>query len=214
MEDPDVIGLTWPAVRKAAVAYAAEPPSGAVDRLVDMFGRSEWEPRFFAVCAIGSLAGSDPRALDALRAFADSEPDWQINEGLAFAFDDYCAAVGYEAALPEIRRWLASGHANVRRTVSEGLRRWTDARRPYFHDHPEQAVALLGTLRGDESPYVQKSVGNAMRDVWRAHPDLVLAAIREWVAEDPTAKGRRTVARLALKNAVVDDPTLERLWKP
>lgn len=83
--------------------------------------------------------------------------------------------------------------------MSEGLRRWTDPRRKYFHDHPEQAIALLSTLRADDSPYVQKSVGNAMRDIWRSHPDLVVSAIEEWTAEDPDARGRRTIARLALK---------------
>lgn len=191
--------MTWPAVRKEALAFSAAPPKDAVDQLVALFAEEDWEPRFFAVCAMGPLAATDPRALEALRAFAESEPDWQINEGLAFAFDDYCAGVGYEEALPEIRAWLVSPHANQRRTVSEGLRRWTDPRRKYFHDHPEQAIALLSTLRADDSPYVQKSVGNAMRDIWRSHPDLVVSAIEEWTAEDPDARGRRTIARLALK---------------
>ena len=197
---PSVLaGKTWPAVRKLALAYSIEPPPDAVDELVTLFAEPEWESRFFAVCAIGPIAATDPRALDALRAFAESEPDWQINEGLAFAFDDYCAGVGYEQALPEIRAWLASEHANQRRTVSEGLRRWTDPRRAYFHEHPDKAVTLLSTLRADDSPYVQKSVGNAMRDIWRTHPDLVVRAIESWTAEDPASRGRRTIARLALK---------------
>jgi hypothetical protein len=199
---PDVLGKTWPAVRKAALAWSTAAPPDAVDELVGLFAAQPWELRFFAVSAIGPLAGADPRALEALRSFAESEPDWQINEGLAFAFDDYCAVIGYEEALPEIHRWLASEHANQRRAVSEGLRRWTDARRPYFHEHPDEAVRLLATLRADDSPYVQKSVGNAMRDIWRAHPDLVLDAIREWTEEDPDSRGRRTIARLALKGAV------------
>ncbi|MBK9740735.1 MAG: DNA alkylation repair protein [Actinobacteria bacterium] len=214
---PDAAGLdgkTWPTVRKEALAFAAEDPADAVAHLEALFARPEWEPRFFAVCAVGPLAATDPAALRALRAFAASEPDWQINEGLAFAFDDYCAGVGYEQALPEIRSWLGSEHANQRRTVSEGLRRWTDARRPYFHHHPDEAVALLATLRGDDSPYVQKSVGNAMRDIWKAHPDLVLEAVRAWVGEEPGSRGRRTIARLALKAAVIDDPELEALWRP
>lgn len=212
--DPaDLLGRTWPAVRKEALVFAASPTPDAVDELVSLFAEPAWEPRFFAVCAMGPIAATDPRALFALRDFAASEPDWQINEGLAFAFDDYCAGIGYEEALPEIRLWLASEHANQRRTVSEGLRRWTDARRPYFHAHPEAAVDLLSTLRGDDSPYVQKSVGNAMRDIWRTHPDLVLTAVRSWLSEDPSSRGRRTIAKLALKTAVVDDPSLESLWK-
>jgi hypothetical protein len=212
VEATDILGRTWPAVRARAVAFAADPPPDAVAVLAGLFARPEWEPRFFAVCALGPLAGRDPTALALLRDIADSDVDWQINEGLAFAFDDYCAGIGYEQALPEIRSWLGAASPNRRRAVSEGLRRWTDARRPYFHENPDEAVALLGTLRADPSPYVQKSVGNAMRDIWRAHPDLVVAAIRAWTAEDPTAKGRRTMAKLALKQAVVDEPGLESLW--
>lgn len=81
-------------MRKEALAFSAAPPKDAVDQLVALFAEEDWEPRFFAVCAMGPLAATDPRALEALRAFAESEPDWQINEGLAFAFDDYCAGVG------------------------------------------------------------------------------------------------------------------------
>jgi 3-methyladenine DNA glycosylase AlkC len=212
MDPATVIGKTWPAVRKEALAFAATSPPDAVEQLVALFARPEWEPRFFAVCAVGPIAATDARALDALREIAAADLDWQINEGLAFAFDDYCAGVGYEQALPEIRRWLAAEHVNQRRAVSEGLRRWTDARRPYFHEHPEDAVALLSTLRADDTPYVQKSVGNAMRDIWRAHPALVVDAVRAWVAEDPQARGRRAIAKLALRVAVEEDPSLATLW--
>lgn len=212
MDAATIIGKTWPTVRKEALAFVATPPEDGVDQLRAFFARPEWEPRFFAVCALGPLASTSPPALSALREIAASDVDWQINEGLAFAFDDYCAGVGYEQALPEIRRWLASDHANQRRAVSEGLRRWTDKRRPYFHAHPDEAVALLSTLRADDSAYVQKSVGNAMRDIWRAHPGLVLDAVRAWVAEDPTARGPRTIAKLALRVAAETDPSLAALW--
>ena len=195
----DVIGKTWPAVRQAAQAFAATPGPAAVDALVAAYARPEWEPRFFAVCALGPIAAADCAALAALRHIAETNLDWQINEGLAFAFDDYCARTGYEQALPEIKRWLASAYPSQRRAVSEGLRRWTDPRRRYFHEHPDEAVALLAVLRGDDSPYVQKSVGNAMRDIWRAHPALVERAMSCWLAEDPSARGRRTIAKLALR---------------
>ena len=194
-----LIGKKWPAVRQAARTFAASPGPGAVDTLVAAYARPSWEPRFFAVCASGPIAATDSAALAAMRHIAETNLDWQINEGLAFAFDDYCARTGYEQALPEIRRWLASEHPNQRRAVSEGLRRWTDARRPYFHQHPDEAVGLLAVLCGDDSPYVQKSVGNAMRDIWRAHPALVESAVSAWLAEDPSARGRRTIAKLALR---------------
>ena len=55
----------------------------------------------------------------------------------------------------------------MRRAVTEGLRIWTG--RPYFHNHPEVAIQLLSQLRNDESEYVRKSVGNALRDISKKH---------------------------------------------
>lgn len=198
---PNLDGLTWPSVRKAALAYAEDPPKGAVRELVALFGNDDWASRFFAVCALGPIAVRQKSALTALARIADSDVDWQVNEGLAFAFDDYCAGVGYESALPEIRAWLAAPSVNRNRAVTEGLRRWTDKRRPYFHQHPRDAVALIGSVRATDSQYLQKSVGNAMRDIWRAHPELVEETIAAWLAEAPEDKGRQRIAKLALRDA-------------
>jgi len=72
--------------------------------------------------------------------------------------------------------------ANVRRAVTEGLRIWTS--RPYFKEHPEQAVQLLSQLKDDPSEYVRKSTGNALRDISRKHPDLVRAELKKWDMDD------------------------------
>ncbi len=71
----------------------------------------------------------------------------------------------------------------MRRAVSEGLRIWTH--RPYFKQHPEQAVALLGRLKADGHAYVRKSAGNALRDISRFHKALVAAEVGTWDLEDP-----------------------------
>ena len=69
----------------------------------------------------------------------------------------------------------------MRRAVTEGLRIWT--RRPYFRDHPGDAIARLSKLRSDASEYVRKSVGNALRDISKKHPELVAAELRTWSLE-------------------------------
>src|SRR5689334_8279889 len=97
---------------------------------------------------------------------------------LAQAFDRYCADTGYEQALSVIEDWLADSHPNVRRAVTEGLRIWTS--KPYFRDHPDLTINLLSQRRDDESEYVRKSVGNALRDISRKHKALVKAEIRTW----------------------------------
>ena len=118
----------------------------------------------------------------------------RVQEVLAKAFDEFCAVKGYEEALPVIDEWLSDPHPNVRRAVTEGLRIWTS--RPYFRDHPGDAVSRLSRLRGDSSEYVRKSVGNALRDISKKHPDLVAAELETWSLE---TKEVSQVYRLASK---------------
>ncbi|TME13935.1 MAG: hypothetical protein E6I80_01070 [Chloroflexi bacterium] len=45
---------------------------------------------------------------------------------------------------------------------------------------PEVAVRLLSTLKDDESEYVRKSAGNALRDISRKHKDVVAEELKTW----------------------------------
>lgn len=211
----ELIGRKWTELRAEARAFAsaASDPAAARAMAEGWYAHAAWEPRYYAVIALGELAGRDARALDLLHDRCAHDPSWQVNEALAMAFDRYCATVGYEAALPIITAWLCAPHANLRRAVSEGLRPWTARSRPYFAAHPEQAIALLGLLRDDESRYVQESAGNALRDVSRRHFALVLAALEEWAAELPESRARRTITRFALERAIKTDPSLRRLYE-
>ena len=109
-----------------------------------------------------------------------------MQEILAQAFDRFCADTGYEQALPTIIDWLSDESPNVRRAVTEGLRIWTS--RPYFKDHPGDAIALLSQHRADPSEYLRKSVGNALRDISKKHPDLVRAELARWDLADKRTK--------------------------
>jgi 3-methyladenine DNA glycosylase AlkC len=131
---------------------------------------------------------------------------------LAMAFDDYCAAVGYEHAILVMQQWLHAPQPKLRRAVSEGLRPWTASKRVVFAHNPQLAIALLGTLKDDPSRYVQESTGNALRDISRKHLDLVIAALRAWRAEQPDSQPRRTVAKFALEQAVKENESLRELY--
>lgn len=204
-------GKSWSALRREAAEIA--PIAGAFELATTWYAHDAWEVRYVAVSVLGRLAGQDERALAFLFDRCGQDPAWQVHEALAMAFDDYCAVVGYQAALPVLDRWLASPHPSVRRAVTEGLRPWTAAKRGWFAAHPESAIALLGRLRDDESRSVRESVGNALRDIARKHPTLVLDAIRAWLAERPDSSARRTIARHALKHAVQADPSLAALYQ-
>jgi 3-methyladenine DNA glycosylase AlkC len=152
------------------------------------------QARSIGVFILGMMAAQDDDALQALKKQAGRDSDWRVQEIIAKAFDRYCADRGYEAALPVIRAWLADPSAKVRRAVTEGLRIWTG--RPYFRDHPEVAVALLSQFRNDDSEYLRKSAGNALRDISKRHPELVMRAVEGWNLDE---RGTRQTHKLATR---------------
>jgi 3-methyladenine DNA glycosylase AlkC len=212
MDSDALIGKSWSAIRQAARAFLRQPQPDAFEQALAMYAHPAWEVRSFALALLGGLAVVDPRALAFLFERCGDDPAWQANEALAMAFDDYCAAVGYEQAIPLMRQWLQAPQANLRRAVSEGLRPWTASKRAIFAQNPQLAIELLGTLKDDPSRYVQESTGNALRDISRKHFDLVLAALRAWLAEQPQSQARRTVAKFALEQAVKADSSLRELY--
>lgn len=166
--------------RRARSDYASFDPEQA-RRVAFLAYRSEaYQVRMYAVFLLGHLS-QESDVLSFLRDDVSADSNWRVQEVLAKAFDYFCAVRGYEAALPVIDEWLSDSRPNVRRAVTEGLRIWTS--RPYFRDHPGDAVSRLSRLRGDSSEYVRKSVGNALRDISKKHPDLVAAELRTWSLE-------------------------------
>ena len=166
--------------RRARSDYASFDPEQA-RRVAFLAYRSEaYQVRMYAVFLLGYLS-QESDVLSFLRDDVSADSNWRVQEVLAKAFDDFCAVRGYEAALPVIDEWLSDPRPNVRRAVTEGLRIWTS--RPYFRDRPGDAVSRLSRLRGDSSEYVRKSVGNALRDISKKHPELVAAELRTWSLE-------------------------------
>jgi 3-methyladenine DNA glycosylase AlkC len=212
MDVTTLVGQNWSAIRQAGRDFLSAAPPDAFEQAVEWYRHPAWEVRAFALAILGGLTTHDQRAAAFLFEHCGTDPAWQANEALAMAFDDYCAALGYAQAIPLIRQWLGAPHANLRRAVSEGLRPWTASKRTVFAHDPELAIELLGTLKDDPSRYVQESAGNALRDISRKHPDLVIATLREWVAEDPQSKARRTIAKFALRNAVKEDESLRQIY--
>lgn len=146
------------------------------------------------VLLLGHAACGNAAALAFLRDTVSLHESWKVQEVLAMAFDGYCRAAGYAAALPVIEEWLGSGCANVRRAASEGLRVWTS--RPYFREHPRDAIRLLAAHRADESEYVRRSIGNALKDIGKKYPQMLSEELQTW---DLSVPGVRQVHRLAGK---------------
>jgi 3-methyladenine DNA glycosylase AlkC len=164
--------------RAAEEVIAANTPAASLSLAKKLFASDVYQVRMLATFIFGHLAARSKESLNFLRKRVSNDEDWRVQEILAQAFDKYCAATGYERTLPMIEDWLADPNANVRRAVTEGLRIWTS--KPYFRDQPDTAIKLLSQLREDESEYVRKSVGNALRDISRKHSALVKAELQKW----------------------------------
>ena len=183
---PPLQGLSWAKIRTVAAEVAASAPVESVVAIAHHhLTAPEAAYRQFGVYLLGCISAARPDQLEALRTRVVPDPNWQVQEALAQAFDAYCAAVGYDAALPTIDCWLADEHPNARRAVTEGLRPWTSKRRTYFARQPAEAIRRLAALRADPSDYVRHSVGNALRDIRRTLPALVDAETATWNLADP-----------------------------
>lgn len=147
-----------------------------------------WESPYFqiqeiAVFICGYIACNRLEALNFLKNVVSYHSDWRVQEVLAMAFDCYCGMMGYENSLDIIDEWIRLKNPNNRRAVTEGLRVWTN--RKYFREHPEIAIMILSSLKEDESLYVRKSVGNALRDISKKHPKLIEEELKKWDITQP-----------------------------
>ena len=132
----------------------------------------------FGVFIMGLIANKCKKAYEFLKKEVCKNPSWQVQEFLAMAFDNYCKNTGYENSLKIIDEWLNNENENNRRAVTEGLRIWTS--RPYFKENPKEAIKLLSKHKTDKSEYVRKSAGNALKDISKAHPELIKAELKKW----------------------------------
>ncbi|WP_461254944.1 DNA alkylation repair protein [Treponema sp. R80B11-R83G3] len=132
----------------------------------------------FGVYIMGVIAHKQKKVYNFLKNKVSINPSWQVQEFLAMAFDNYCKNIGYEKSLETIYEWLNSKNKNNRRAVTEGLRIWTN--RPYFKDNPKDAIKILSEHKTDESEYVRKSVGNALRDISKKYPELIKSELKKW----------------------------------
>tara|TARA_R110002051_G_scaffold325576_1_gene429017 strand:+ start:1919 stop:2566 length:648 start_codon:yes stop_codon:yes gene_type:complete len=182
-------------IQKAADEVFAEYTSTeSLSLAKKLFASEVYQSRSLATFILGRLASNSSESLSFLKAHVSKDHDWRVQEILAKAFDRFCADVGYKDALPVIKEWLEDSNPNVRRAVTEGLRIWTG--RPYFREHPGVAIQLLSQYRDDESEYVRKSVGNALRDISKKHQELVKDEICTW---DITNKQVKQTHKLASK---------------
>ena len=161
---------------------------------ITLYQSDNFQIQEIGIFLLGYAAHEIPESLDFLRNTVSKHQNWKVQEILDMAFDNHCKSIGYENAVPLITDWLSDANPNVRRAASEGLRVWTS--RPYFKDHPSVAIRLLSDRKTDSSEYVRKSIGNALKDISKKHPELVFDEIHKW---DVSSKEIKQVYNLAAK---------------
>ncbi|WP_042721057.1 HEAT repeat domain-containing protein [Flavobacterium sp. B17] len=143
---------------------------------------STYQVRMLGTYMLGQLSTVRSDSLEILETKVAHDTNWRVQEMLAKAFDNYCSRVGYERSLPKIKKWLSDPNPNVKRAVIEGLRIWTG--RPYFKDHPKVAIEFISKYRSEDSEYLRKSVGNALRDISKKYPDEIAEELSTWNLQD------------------------------
>lgn len=179
--------------------FQSHSPAECFEMGMELYQSDNFQIQEVGVFLLGYAAHHNASAIAFMKNTVSRHDSWKVQEILAMAFDNHCRIIGYEAALPLIDEWLNSDCANVRRAASEGLRVWTS--RPYFKDHPQIAIRLLSAHREDQSEYVRKSIGNALRDISRKHPQMILEELESW---DVSSAGTRQVYKLAGRFLEID----------
>lgn len=156
------------------------------DFATELLNDKSYQARMLATYIFGQLSIENSKALKILETKIPNDENWRVQEMLAKAFDHYCKTIGYENSLPTIKKWLTDKNANVKRAVVEGLRIWTS--RPYFNTNPTAAIEFISRHKADDSEYLRKSVGNALRDISKKHSDLIENEISTWDLTTPKIK--------------------------
>lgn len=149
-----------------------------LDMAIELLNDESYQARMLATHILGQLSTNNEDILKILETKIANDENWRVQEMLAKAFDHYCKTLGYEKSLLTIEKWLTSKNANVKRAVIEGLRIWTS--RPYFKENPPAAINLISQHKADNSEYLRRSVGNALRDISKKYSDLIQNEISTW----------------------------------
>ncbi|MDR0287737.1 MAG: HEAT repeat domain-containing protein [Clostridiales bacterium] len=170
--------------KEAEKIFSEKPPESHWNIAMGCYGCDLYYIQMLGVYILGLIGSKD--SLSFLKNTVSLNPSWQVQEFLAMAFDVYCKKNGYEKSLGTINKWLNDPNPNVRRAVIEGLRVWT--KRTYFEKNPQDAINIISEFKEDESEYVRKSVGNALKDISKTRPDLVKEELSKWKLDKKEVK--------------------------
>jgi 3-methyladenine DNA glycosylase AlkC len=151
------------------------------------------------------LADHPERVIDELRPLA-ADPNGMVGEAVqAFGLRPQAEALGPEI-VKILMDWTKDSSPTVRRAAVEALRprgvwvkhlTWSVAA-------PALMLPIIEELRGDTSRYVANAVGNALNDISKKKPELVLEVAARWQEEGEVGPFQEHMIRKALRTMVKD----------
>lgn len=134
--------------------YKSHSPEDCFNTGIKLYQSENFQIQEVGVFLSGYAAQHNTIALSFLKNTVSLHDSWKVQEILAMAFDNHCKMIGYEAALPIIKEWLNS-------TVI--------------------VLMFAELLRRDCGfGYVRKSIGNALRDISKKYPQIILEELSSW----------------------------------
>lgn len=154
------------------------------------------------------LADHPELALQELRSLAN-DGDLLVAEAVqAFGVRPQAESLGPQV-LPFLLDWARDPSEFVRRAAIEAVRPrgvWVK-HLSWSVEAPSYLVPLFEQLRGDRSQYVANAVGNALNDIAKKNPQLVLELCARWLSEGEAGPWQEHIVRKALRG-------LARLGEP
>jgi len=151
------------------------------------------------------LADHPQRVLEELRPMA-ADASGMVGEAVqAFGLRPQAEALGPEI-VHDLIDWTRDPSVTVRRAAVEALRprgvwvkhlKWSVAA-------PALMLPIIEELRGDRSRYVANAVGNALNDISKKKPELVLEVASRWQEEGEVGPFQEHIIRKALRTMVKD----------
>jgi 3-methyladenine DNA glycosylase AlkC len=154
------------------------------------------------------LANHPERVIEELRPLAADENKYVAEAVQAFGVRPQAAALGPEV-LQLLHSWVTDPSPYVRRAAIEAVRPrgvWVK-HLAWSVDAPALLLPLFEALRGDPEIYVANAVGNALNDISKKKPELVLEIASRWTTEGEAGPLQAHMVRKALRTMVkVGDP--------
>lgn len=146
------------------------------------------------------LADRPEQALQELRVLASDEDQLVAEAVQAFGVRPQAEQLGPEV-MEFLLDWAHDPSEFVRRAAIEAVRPrgvWVK-HLSWSVEAPGYLMPLLEQLRGDRSQYVANAVGNALNDIAKKKPQLVLEVCARWQSEGEAGPWQDHIVRKALR---------------